>query len=80
VDLHVLECLIITRVVNDTFLVIYPIRIVPDKTSMDMVLFSLGHWIWVWVRTKFVNLSSMDIGKGFSLPVIHWVNYIYIYI
>jgi hypothetical protein len=46
---------------------------------MDEVLFSLGHRVWVWVRKNFVNLSGMDMGKGFSLLVIHWVNYINIY-
>jgi hypothetical protein len=30
-------------------------------------------------KKKFVNLSDMDMGKGFSLSVIHWVNYINIY-
>jgi hypothetical protein len=46
---------------------------------MDEVLFSLGHRVWVWVRKNFVNLSDMDMDKGFSLLVIHWVNYINIY-
>jgi hypothetical protein len=66
------------RTVNDIILVVHPIRIVSDKTDMDKVLFSLGHRIWVWIRKNFVNLSGMNMGKGFSLPVIHWVNYIYI--
>jgi hypothetical protein len=32
-------------------------------------------------KKKFVNLLGMDMGKGkgFSLSVIHWVNYINIY-
>jgi hypothetical protein len=41
--------------------------------GMGKILFSLGHRIWVWVKKKFVNLSGMDMGMGFSLPVIHWV-------
>jgi hypothetical protein len=67
----------ISRAVNDTFLIVYLTRIVSDKTGMSNVLFSLGHW--VWVKKNFINLSGMDMGKGFSLPVIHWVNYINIY-
>jgi hypothetical protein len=66
------------RTVNGIILVVHPIRIVSDKTNMDKVLFSLGHRIWVWIRKNSVNLSGMNMGKGFSLPVIHWVNYIYI--
>jgi hypothetical protein len=31
-------------------------------------------------KKNFVNLSGMDMGKGFSLPVIHWINYVNIYI
>jgi Retrotransposon gag protein len=64
------------RDVNGTLLAVYPTRIVPNKTGMSKVLISLGHRVWVWVRKKFVNLSGMDMGKGFSLPVIHSVNYI----
>jgi hypothetical protein len=48
--------------------------------DMDMILFSLGYRVWVWIRKKIVNLSGMNMGKGFSLPVIYWVNYINIYI
>jgi hypothetical protein len=63
--------------VNLILLVIYPTRIILDKTGMGKILFSLDHRVWVW---NFVNLSGMDMSKGFSLPVIHWVNYINIYI
>jgi hypothetical protein len=31
-------------------------------------------------KKKIVNLSDMDMDKGFSLIIIHWVNYINIYI
>jgi hypothetical protein len=30
-------------------------------------------------KKKFVNLSGMNMGKGFSLSIIHWVNYINLY-
>jgi hypothetical protein len=33
--------------VNGTLLVIYPIRIIPNKTGMDKILFSLGHQVWI---------------------------------
>jgi hypothetical protein len=65
-----------TRAVNGIFLSVYPTRIIPDKTDMDKVLFSLGHQIWVWIRKKIVNLSSMDMDKRFLLTIIHWINYI----
>jgi hypothetical protein len=42
-----------TRAVNGTLLAVYPTRIVPDKMNMGKVLFSLGYWVWVWVRKKF---------------------------
>jgi hypothetical protein len=54
-------------------MVVYPIRIVSDKMSMNKILFLLGYWVWVWIRKIFVNLLSMDMDKGFLLPVIHWV-------
>jgi hypothetical protein len=31
-------------------------------------------------KKKIINLSSMDMDKRFSLHVIHWLNYINIYI
>jgi hypothetical protein len=68
-----------SRAINGTLLPVYPICIVLDKMSMGKILFSLSHRIWVWVRNIFVNLLGMDMGKRFSLPVIHWVNYINIY-
>jgi hypothetical protein len=46
---------------------------------MGKVLFSLDHRIWEWIK-KIVSLSGIDMDEGFSLPVIHWINYINIYI
>jgi hypothetical protein len=62
------------RADNGTLLIVYPIRIVSDKMGMGKILFSLGYRIWI--RKKLINLSGMDISKGFSLSVIQWVNYI----
>jgi hypothetical protein len=31
-------------------------------------------------KKNFVNLSDMNMDKGFSLPVIYWINYINIII
>jgi hypothetical protein len=31
-------------------------------------------------KKKFVSLSDMDMNKEFSLPIIHWINYINIII
>jgi hypothetical protein len=46
---------IIVKVVIGTLLAVYPTRIVPDKTGMGKVLFSLGNrvWVLVWVSKKF---------------------------
>jgi predicted Mrr-cat superfamily restriction endonuclease len=33
------------RDINDTFLIVYPIHIIPDKIDIDKILFSLIHWI-----------------------------------
>jgi hypothetical protein len=41
------------RTVNDTLLAVYLICIIPDKTNMGKILFSLGHRIWIWIRKKF---------------------------
>jgi hypothetical protein len=64
------------RAVNDILLVVYLIHIVPDKTGMSKIFFSLGHQAWIWIRKKFINLSNMNMSRGFSSSVIHWVNYI----
>jgi hypothetical protein len=75
---------LVTRAVNDIILAIYPIHSALDKTNMGNILFSLSYrvwvWVWVWVRKKIINLSGMDMGKEFLLPIIHWVNYINTYI
>jgi hypothetical protein len=35
----------IPRAVNGIILAVYPIRIVPDKTGIGKILFSLGHQV-----------------------------------